>query len=276
MAENIVSSINAAVNPLRDPGCWIRILSADGQESVGSGRSGCVGGCRRAMGSENLSGSSAGILIKASETGGKSSESSALAEMPGSGGFKGCASTAGAARSAAMEACARGGMHWISAAKDNDKKAFRAIRGIFGFSGSPPLFEGGCACSAALKPAEALSNLPEFSGKIAKITLDCSHGVLIARGCFLALDAGFLGLDKKFPGFAPAGCVRAAKIPSNPCKPPEAGYRCFFSSAENLDIFACAVRKRRRVEECRFQVDAAMKNGENRTAAGADHSSPLK
>jgi hypothetical protein len=110
MAENIVPSINAAVNPLRDPGCGIRILSVDGQESAGSGRSGCVVGCRRAMGSENLFDSSAGILIKTSEISDKSSESSAPAEMLGSGEFKGCASAAGAgaARSAAMEACAGG------------------------------------------------------------------------------------------------------------------------------------------------------------------------
>jgi hypothetical protein len=53
-------------------------------------------------------------------------------------------------------------MHWISAAKDNNKKAFRAIKGIFGFSGAAPLFEGGCACSAALKPAEAPPDLPAF------------------------------------------------------------------------------------------------------------------
>ncbi|MDR1538064.1 MAG: hypothetical protein LBU32_08715 [Clostridiales bacterium] len=139
--------------------------------------------------------------MKTSETGGKSSESNALAGMPGSGGFKGCASAAGAgdARSAAMEACAGGGMHWISAAKDNDKKAFRAIRGIFGFSGAAPLFEGGCACSAALKPAEAPPDLPAISGIIAKRTLDCNHGALIARDCFLALDAESLGLEEKFP-----------------------------------------------------------------------------
>jgi hypothetical protein len=167
-------------------------------------------------------------------------------------------------------------MHWISAAKDNNKKAFRAIKGIFGFSGAAPLFEGGCACSAALKPAEAPPDFPALSGIIAKRTLDCSHGALIARDYFLALDAEFLGRDKKFPGFAPAGCVRAAKIPSNPCKPPEAGYRCFFSSAENLDIFACAVRKRRRVKECRFQVGAAMKNGENRTPAGCGSFQPVE
>ncbi|MDR1541315.1 MAG: hypothetical protein LBU32_25635, partial [Clostridiales bacterium] len=72
------------------------------------------------------------------------------------------AAGAGAARSAAMESCAGGGMHWISAAKDNNKKAFRAIKGIFGFSGAAPLFEGGCACSAALKPAEAPPDLPAF------------------------------------------------------------------------------------------------------------------
>jgi hypothetical protein len=74
MAENIMPSINAAVNPLRDPGCGNGILSADGRESAGSGRSGCVGGRRRAIGSENLFGSSAGILMKTSETGGKSTE----------------------------------------------------------------------------------------------------------------------------------------------------------------------------------------------------------
>ncbi|MDR1538629.1 MAG: hypothetical protein LBU32_11660 [Clostridiales bacterium] len=132
-------------------------------------------------------------------------------------------------------------MHWISAAKGNDKKAFRAIRGIFGFSGAAPLFEGGYACSAALKPAEALTDLPAFSVIIAKRTLDRSHGALIARDYFWALDVEFLGLDEKFPGFASAGCVRAAKMPNNPYKPPEAGYRCFFSSAGNLNIFACAV-----------------------------------
>ncbi|MDR1538065.1 MAG: hypothetical protein LBU32_08720 [Clostridiales bacterium] len=65
-------------------------------------------------------------------------------------------------------------------------------------------------------------------------------------------------------------------MPSNPYKPPEAGYRRFFSSAENLDIFACAVRKRRRVEECRFQVDAAMKNDENRTTAGCGSFQPAE
>jgi hypothetical protein len=83
--------------------------------------------------------------------------------MPGSGGFKGCASAAGAgaARSAAMEACAGGGMHWISAAKGSDKKAFRAIRGIFGFSGAAPLFEGGCACSAALKRCRSFPHFQE-------------------------------------------------------------------------------------------------------------------
>ncbi|MDR1537423.1 MAG: hypothetical protein LBU32_05395 [Clostridiales bacterium] len=261
-----------------DPGCGNGIPPADGRESAGSSRSGCAGGRRRAAGSENLSGSNAGILMKTSETGGKSSESKALAEMPGSGGFKGGVSAAGggAARSAKMEACAGGGMHWILTAKDNNKKAFRAIRDIFCFSGAAPLFEGGCACSAALKPAEAPPDLPAISGIIAKITLDRSHGSLIARDCFLALDAESLGLGKKFPGFASAGCVRAAKMPSNPCKPPEAGYQCFFSSAGNLDIFTCAVRKRRRVEECRFQVDAAMKNGKTGRRRVADHSSPLK
>ncbi|MDR1540843.1 MAG: hypothetical protein LBU32_23135 [Clostridiales bacterium] len=50
MAENIVPSINAAVNPLRDPGCGNGILPADGRESAGSSRSGCAGGCRRAIG----------------------------------------------------------------------------------------------------------------------------------------------------------------------------------------------------------------------------------
>jgi hypothetical protein len=218
------------------------------------------------MGSENLFDSSAGILIKTSETGGKSSESNALAEMLGSGEFKGCVSAADAG----------GGMHWISAAKDNDKKAFRAIKEIFGFSGAAPLFEGGCACSAALKPAEAPPDLPAFSGITAKRTLDCSHGALIARDCFLALDAESLGLGKKFPGFATAGCVRTAKMPNNPYKPPEAGYRYFFSSAENLDIFACAVRKHWCVEEYQFQVDTAMKNDENRTTAGCGSFQPAE
>ncbi|MDR1541980.1 MAG: hypothetical protein LBU32_29160 [Clostridiales bacterium] len=184
MAENIVPSINAAVNPLRDPGCANGILPEDGRESAGSARSGCAGGRRRAAGSENLSGSSAGILMKASETGGKSSESNALAEMPGSGEFKGCASAAGAARSATMEACAGGGMHWIFTAKDNNKKAFRAIKDIFGFSGAAPLFEGGCACSAVdlqLSAEEALdlaleANFPDlicFLGFMAGIQKKC-------------------------------------------------------------------------------------------------------
>jgi hypothetical protein len=101
MAEIIVPSIDAAVNPLRDPGCGNGIPPADSRESAGSDRNECADGCRRAMGSENLSGSSTGILIKTSETGGKSSESNALAEMLGSGGFKGCATT--------MEACAASG-----------------------------------------------------------------------------------------------------------------------------------------------------------------------
>jgi hypothetical protein len=92
----------------------------------------------------------------------------------------------------------------------------------------------------------------------------------------LALDAESLGLGKKFPGFASAGCVRAAKMPSNPYKPLEAGYRYFFSSAENLDIFACAVRKHWCVEECRFQVDTAMKNDENRTTAGCGSFQPAE
>jgi hypothetical protein len=65
-------------------------------------------------------------------------------------------------------------------------------------------------------------------------------------------------------------------MPNNPYKPPEAGYRCFFSSVENLDIFACAVRKRRRVEEYHFQVDAAMKNDENRTTAGCGSFQPAE
>jgi hypothetical protein len=198
MADNIVPSINAAVNPLRDPGYGKGIPPADGRESPGSGRGGCAGGRRRAPGSENLSGSSAGILMKTSETGGKSSESSALAGMPGSGGFKGCASAAGAARSAAMEACAGGGMHWISAAKGNDKKAFKAIRGIFGFSGAAPLFEGGRACSAALKPAEAPPDLPAISGIIAKITLDCSHGAL-SRVTFFGVGRRISWTGRKIP-----------------------------------------------------------------------------
>jgi hypothetical protein len=221
------------------------------------------------MGSENSFDSSAGILIKTSEISDKSSESNALAEMLGSGEFKGCVSAAdaGVAHSATMEACVEGGMHWIFTAKDNNKKAFRSIKGIFGFSGAAPLFEGEYTCFTALKPAEVLPDLPAFSGIIAKRTLDCSHGALIARDYFLALDVESLGLDKKFPGFASAGCVRTTKIPNNPYKPPEAGYRYFFSSVENLDIFAYAVRKHWCVEEYHFQVDTAMKNDENRTTA---------
>jgi hypothetical protein len=38
-----------------------------------------------------------------------------------------------------------------------------------------------------------------FSGIIAKRALDCSHGALIARDYFLALDFESLGLDKKIP-----------------------------------------------------------------------------
>ncbi|MDR1538587.1 MAG: hypothetical protein LBU32_11445 [Clostridiales bacterium] len=59
-------------------------------------------------------------------------------------------------------------------------------------------------------------------------------------------------------------------------KPPEVGYRYFFLSVENLEIFASSVQKHWCVEEYHFQVDTAMKNGEDRTTAGCGSFQPTE